>query len=159
MKLSAAILFVVSSFTLSLRGEFPAATEIFSLTISTIEDTVSAGSEIKLMIKLTNDTNHVIALVNRDQYCDYTVEVHDSNGQSAPETEKKRNLKCGDEVAGKRIVLKLKPGEHHEDLIFVNDLFDMTHPDKYTVRATREIPKELGQGKVKSNIITITVKE
>ena len=112
------------------------------------------------MIKLTNDTKHEIALLSRNTYCDYTLEVRDSNGQFAPATEQKRKLNCaanGD--AGRFVVIKLKPGEHHEDLILVNHLFDMTHPDKYTVRVAREIPKELGQGQVKSNTIGITVTE
>lgn len=157
MRFSVAMLFVVSSLTLPLRGQGQAAGGIFSLTISTIQDAIISGSDIKLMIKLTNDTNHEITLINMDQYCDYTVDVRDSNSQSAPETEKKRKLVCGDAVAGKVITVKLKPGEHHEDLIFVTDLFDMTHPDKYTVQVARKIPKELGKGEVKSNIMNITV--
>ena len=55
--------------------------------------------------------------------------------------------------------VKLKPGEHHETLVFVNYLFEMNRPDKYTVQAAREIPKDLGQGHVRSNTIAITVTE
>jgi hypothetical protein len=145
--------------TLILPVPVQAAGGIFSLTISMPQDTVSTRSEIQLMIKLTNATDHEITLFDTDQYCDYTVEVRDSNGQSAPETEKKRKLRCAEPVAGKVIIVKLKPGEHHEVLIFVSDLFDMTRPDKYTVQVAREIPKEMGQGQVKSNKIAVTVTE
>ena len=91
MSFSTAILFVTCSVTLLLPGQAQAAGGVFSLTISAVQDTVSSGSEIKLMIKLTNETNREITVVNRDQYCDYTLEVRDSNGQSAPETEKGAN--------------------------------------------------------------------
>jgi len=35
----------------------------FSLVISTMQESVRIGSEIKLTIKLTNETNHVISLM------------------------------------------------------------------------------------------------
>ncbi len=153
-----AALFVLSTLTSPVRGLMPGAP--FSLAISTVQESVPAGSDIKLTIKLTNDTNHDITLIDMDQYCDYTVEVRDSNGQSVPETEKKRKLNCTDNpVAGKVITTKLKPGEHHEYLIFPDVLFDMIRPDKYTVQVSRKIPKELGQGQVKSNTIEIAVTE
>jgi hypothetical protein len=158
MRSCVVILLVVGTLTLPIRGLVKAAGEIFSLTISTPRETVKAGSDSQLFIKLTNDANHEITLFSRNMYCDYTLEVRDSSGQSAPETEQKRKLNCaanGD--AGRSVVIKLKPGEHHEDLIFVNYLFDMSRADEYRVRVAREIPKELGQGQVKSNTIGITV--
>jgi hypothetical protein len=130
---------------------------VFSLTINTPQDTVRIGSEIRLMIKLTNTTNHDIKLIDTDQYCDYTVEVLGSNGRSAPETEKKRKLRCTRPVAAKVIFVNLKPGEHYEVLVFVSDLFYMTSPGDYTLRVSREIPKELGHGRVESNTIRIAV--
>jgi hypothetical protein len=157
MRFSVAILFVVSTLPLPLRGLVHTAGEIFSLKITPLQDTVSTGHDIELTIKLTNETNHDITLIDRNQYCDYTVEVRDSNGQSAPE--KKREFRCGDESAGKIIYVKLKPGEHHEVLIFVDYLFDMTRRDKYAVQVARQIPKELGRGQVKSDTVVITVTE
>jgi len=160
MRFCVVILLVVGTLTLPVRGLVKAAGEIFSLTISTPRETIKAGSDSQLFIKLTNDANHEITLFSRNTYCDYTLEVRDSNRKSAPETEQKRKLNCaanGD--AGRFVVIKLKPGEHHEDLIFVNYLFNMSRPDEYSVRVAREIPKELGQGQVKSNTIGITVTE
>jgi len=160
MRFCVVILFFVGILTLPVRRLVKASGEIFSLTVSTPRETAKTGSDIQLMIELTNNTNHDITLIDMNQYCDYTVEVRDSNGQSAPETEQKRKLKCTDNpVAGKVIIVKLKPGEHHETLVFVNYLFEMTRADKYTVQVAREIPKELGQGHVKSNTIAITVTE
>jgi hypothetical protein len=160
MRFCVVILLVVSTLTLPVRGLVKAAGEIFSLLIRPLQETVNAGSDVELMIKLTNNTNYDITFVSTNQYCDYAVEVEDGNGQSAPETEQKRKLKCAEHpVAGKVITVRLKPGEYHEDLLVLNQLFDMTRPDKYTVQVTREIPKELGKGHVKSKRIGITVTE
>lgn len=160
MKILVAVVFILSAPSLLDRGLAQAAGEIFSLAISTSQDVVTAGSDVKLLVKLTNTAPYTIALNNSDQYCAYIVEVRDSSGQSAPETETKRTLNCSEHpVAGKVIILKLKPGEHHEDLIFANELFDMTRPDQYTLRVARQVPKQLGQGRVESNTISITVTE
>jgi len=156
----AVILLVWGTPPLPVRGVVKTNEELFSLSSSTPREAVKTGSDLRLFIKLTNDTNHEITLFSRNTYCDYTLEVRDSNGQSAPETEQKRKLDCtANPVAGRLVIIKLKPGEHHEDLIFVNYLFDMSQPDKYTLQVEREIPKELGQGQVKSNTIGITVTE
>ena len=158
MRFCAIILLVGGALALPLRGLVKAAEEIFSLTITTPHDSVETGSHLQLFIKLTNDTNHEITLFSRNTYCDYSMEVRDSYGQSAPETEQKRQIDCAaNPVAGRFVVIKLKPGEHHEDLIFVDYFFDISRPDKYRVQVAREIPKELGQGQVKSNTIGITV--
>jgi hypothetical protein len=159
MRLCVATLFFASTLTFPVQGLSQADAKIFSLSISAFQETVSSGRDMKLTVKLTNNSNHSITLINRGLACDYIVEVRDSTGWSPEETEEKRKLKCSDAVAGKVIVINLKPGEHYEDLIFVNNLFDMTRPDKYTVLVAREIPRELGQGLVKSNPVNITVTE
>lgn len=160
MRFCVFLFFVIGILALPAHRLVKAAGETFSLAVTTPWETVRTGSDVKLTIELTNTTNHDITLIDMDQWCDYTLEVRDSNGQSAPETEQKRNHSCTDNpVAGKRIMVKLRPGEHHETLVFVNDVFEMKRPDKYTFQAAREIPKELGQGNVKSNTIAITVTE
>jgi hypothetical protein len=136
---------------------FPPAREYFSLALSTMQESVSTGSEIRLTIKLTNQTNHVISLIDMDQRCDFRVEVRNSRGQPVRETEQKHRFKCADPVAGKVIQIILKPGEQREYLLFLNDLYDMTSPDEYLAEVYRQIPKEMGDGRVKSNTITLRV--
>jgi hypothetical protein len=154
------VLLLVGTFTLPVYKLAKGAEDIFSLTISTPRGTVKTGSNLELLVKRTNNTNHEITLFSRNTYCDYTFEVSDGNGHSAPETEQKRKLNCSAyAVAGRHVIIQLKPGEHHEDLIFMGYLFDMNRPDKYNVRLTRDIPKELGQGQVSSNTIAMTVTE
>lgn len=160
MKFCIVVLLVVGTFALPVCRSAKGAEDIFSLTISTPHETVKTGSNLELLVKLTNNTNHEITLSSRNTYCDYTFEVRDSNGHSAPETEQKRRLNCSAYAdSGRHVIIQLKPGEHHEDLIFMNHLFDMNRADKYNVRLTRDIPKELGQGQVSSNTIAMTVTE
>jgi hypothetical protein len=160
MRFCVVVLLVVGTFALPVCRFARGAEDIFSLTISTPRETVKNGSSLELLVKLTNNANHEITLSSRNTDCDYTFEVRDSNGHSAPETEQKRKLNCSAYAdAGRHVIIQLKPGEHHEDLIFMNHLFDLNRPDKYIVRLTRDIPKELGQGQVSSNTITVTVTE
>ncbi len=154
------VLVVVGIFALPVCRVARGTEDIFSLRISTPRETVKNGSNLELLVKLTNNTNHEITLSSRNTYCDYTFEVRDSKGHSAPETEQKRKLNCSAYAdSGRHVIIQLKPGEHHEDLIFMNYLFDLSRPDKYNVWLTRDIPKELGQGQVSSNTIAVTVTE
>jgi hypothetical protein len=38
-------------------------------------------------------------------------------------------------------------------------LYDMSRPGKYLIQVSRVVPKELGGGVVKSNAVTVTVKQ
>ncbi len=156
---SAAKLLLVAILISAVSGPVIAAGEAFSLSIATSQESVSTGSDIQVTIKLTNETNREMTIVDMDQRCDFGVEVRDSNARSVPETEEKRQVNCTNLVAGKRIILKLKPGEYHEYIIYVNQLYDMARPDKYDVQVTRELPREIGKGQVKSNMIRIAVTE
>jgi hypothetical protein len=159
MRFSFGRFFVLAVLTLPMARPARVAGEIFSLKISTSQENVSIGSEIKLRTMLTNETDHDITIHERNRACDYALEVRNSRGELAPETEQERQLKCGEAVAGRNIIVTLKPGEDYEGEIYVNGLYDMTQPDKYTLQVAREIPKELGKGTVKSNIITIDVSD
>lgn len=134
-----------------------AAQEPFSLIISTSQESITTGAEVQLSVSLTNKLNHEIAIIDTDQICDFTVEVRDSNGQLAPETEQAKNRICGGFVAGKLIVTRLKPGGHQEYRLYLSQLYDITRPGQYDVQVSREARKELGGGRVRSNSIKITV--
>jgi len=91
-KFCVVVLLVVGTFALPVCRMAKGAEDIFSLTISTPSETVKTGSNLELLVKLTNNTNHEITLSSRNTYCDYTFEVRDSNGHSAPETKQKHRL-------------------------------------------------------------------
>lgn len=142
-------------------ASFPAQPQPFSLAISPVHERVRWASQVELKLTLTNTSDAEITVVDIDRWCDYSLEVHDSQGQPVPETAYKHELKCTPwpPVAGRRIVRSLKPHESFDDLMYVSDVYEVNHPGEYFIRAMREIPKELGKGTVQSNLATVTVGE
>ena len=154
IRFSAAVLALTTA--LALAGSQP-----FSLQISAVRQRVQSGSQVALDLTLTNTSDAEITIVDIDRRCDYSLEVHDGQGQPVPETAYKRELKCTPwpPVAGRRIIRTLKPHESFNDLMYVNQAYEVNRPGDYFIQAMREIPKELGKGTVKSNQAIITVSE
>jgi hypothetical protein len=117
---------------------------------------VSVGTKILLRIIITNKSNHEISFHDTRRDCDYVVNVFRSNGESAPETDVKKQLKCTGEfkITGRDIVVQLQPGESHEDCIDLTRLAEMEVPDTYSVQVARTFPDI---GTFSSNIIKVSV--
>ncbi|HKW58073.1 MAG TPA: hypothetical protein VJN42_12015 [Candidatus Acidoferrum sp.] len=151
------------NFAASQRGAAP-----FSVTVKTSQDNVKAGSEIGIRIILQNTSATDLSMARSNGVSQgeshYLIDVRDSSGLTAPETEYERRI-TGKEngkrtvIYGSDIFFTLKPHETLEDEALLNKLYDLRRPGKYTVQVSREIPKQLGGGTVKSNILTITVVE
>ena len=86
-----------------------------SLSISPVKQTVKAGSEVTLDAKLTNISDHSLSFFDAISICDYPIEVRDSEGNSAPETAYKQQVKCSQvgmlREGGRNIVVTLTPHE------------------------------------------------
>jgi hypothetical protein len=135
-----------------------AAGQLLSLSISA-EQSARIGSEVKVKTNLTNITNHVLYLSDSNRDCDYSTEVRDDKGNPAPETTYKHQLRCNQGLSDGRVkTVSLKPHESKQDEVVLNRLYDL-RPGRYEVQVERVIPKELGQGSVISNTLTITVTE
>jgi hypothetical protein len=140
-------------------GHDHAAKQPFTVRISIENSTVKAGSPVTLDISLKNTSTQDLTL---NGGFDASVpgvdtgnwfEVRDSLGKLIPRRE--RNSKIPLDMTP--LFHTLGPGEsftEHED---INQLYDLSRPDKYVIRVSRVIPKELGKGTVKSNEITVTV--
>ena len=154
IRFSAAVLALTTA--LALAGSQP-----FSLQISAVRQRVQSGSQVALNLTLTNTSDAEITIVDIDRRCDYSLEVHDGQGQPVRETAAKRELECTPwpPVAGRRIIRTLKPHESFDDLMYMSEAYEVNRPGDYFIRAVREIPKGLGKGIVKSNLVTITVSE
>jgi hypothetical protein len=157
MKSTTCLVFVLA--LMPLTEAIPAGPQPFSLVIQAAQQRVQSGSQAEVKLTLTNNSSSEITIVDSNRWCDYALEVRDSHGQLMPKTNYARQLKCSPGTAGRRMIRVLKPGESLEDDMFVNQFYDLGHPDDYYVQVGREIPKELGQGTVKSNIIAVTVAE
>lgn len=133
----------------------------FSILISVQEPVSKVGAPVVVKVTVRNILNHDIAFFDTSRYCDYTIDVRDSGGLSAPETEFKRSLKCSpgaDIIHGRRKLVRLKPNATIDDELVVTEMIDLSRPGEYTVRVSRKAPPELGGSVVESNSITVTIK-
>ena len=130
----------------------------FSIMIAAAHTEMKSGSEVRVNVTVTNISNRDIGIEMTSPFCDYVVEVRDSAGRLAPDTEQKRVQYCGaDRTTGRHFVAQLKPNESVRDSIPVSALSDMSQPGEYSVQVMRKTPKDMGGVVVKSNTITIDV--
>jgi hypothetical protein len=130
----------------------------FSIVITAAQATVKVGSEVRVDVQLknTSDVDIVFGDLSRSIY---DMDVRNSKGEQAPETERMRKIhtpeQTGARFEGSIISDKLEPGNTVEEYISVDKYYDMTKPGKYTIQFQRT--DRLTKKTVKSNTITITV--
>lgn len=129
---------------------------IFSVTISSDNTTVPAGSLVYIMAKLTNISDRVINCSHHDWMglnASYDYSVLDESGKSV----KKPDLHPEWPKSGSwRGPCTFKPGETLNDGISLTYSYDFSKPGKYTVqigRRTTSDPKDDAM----SNILTIII--
>lgn len=136
---------------------------LLTLTITPAPTEIKTGSEVTVNLTLTNVSDRDVTLEFTSPLGDYVTEVRDSTGKLVPDTEFKR--KSSDphgihlKMSGRDIITHLKPGEAWKDRIPVSLSSDMLQPGQYSVQVMWRAPKEFGGGIVKSNTVTVTVKE
>jgi hypothetical protein len=143
-------------------GTDPVRSQPFSLSVHAVQERLQHGSQVEIKLTLSNTSRGEITIRDTNSWCDDVLDVRNSQGELKPETDYKRNLKCNSKITvtlGRRIIRILKPGESFDDAMFVNQSCDMSRPGDYRIKAVRKIPKELGDGNVESNTVTITVTE
>ena len=132
----------------------------FSLFLKAERTVVAAGSTVQVKCLITNKSGHTVSVRERSSMEDYRIEVWDAEGLSVSETELGRTLRDvskGGVILNRNFVAKVKSGATYEDTIDVSAFYEMQNAGKYRIRVQRELPKELGQGVVKSNTISVTV--
>ena len=149
----------------------------FSLSVKVEAETVRPGSDVTLLVVVTNKTSQQI-LFPMDQYHPagaFTVNVTDPAGQPAGKTRLYRAV-SGDRtgkdasepppdplhetlIIGSGVAGQLDPGEKREHLVVLNrknsELFDLRKPGKYTVQVERM--DNASKTIVKSNVAEFTI--
>jgi hypothetical protein len=148
--LGCALLFLAAVFAQSQEPRF-------SLTISAERTETKVGSEVKVNTTLTNLSTQAVTLEFTSPLCNYGVEVRNSAGTLAADTELKKSSDCANQVSGRDIIVTLQPHQSQKETIPVSALSDMSQPGKYSAQVTWQTPKELGGMVVKSNVITVAV--
>jgi hypothetical protein len=135
---------------------------VVSLSLSAVQDTVKAGSPVKVKATLANRSDHQITF-GVAVLKPYAVEAWDSQGTLARETRLGaiRSGKIDPDQVGpseaydKYSVMTLKAGEKWTEEINVSDLYILDQPGEYRIQVNRY--DSVGKAFVKSNAINITV--
>ena len=138
----------------------------FSIAISPLQQSIAAGTEVKVEIILKNISNREINLSKSNASSQaefhFVVEAHDDSGKPAPDTEYGRRVMRKE--TKKRAVLfwseiffTLKPGEIFQDEVIASKLYDLSRPGKYVIRVSRPVSDNPKDGVVKSNQIAVIV--
>jgi hypothetical protein len=135
------------------------STPPFALTLDAEENPVKVGSEVKVDIMLTNSSNRAMHMSYGLTESDYAFEVRDSQNRVPPETEFARKSK-GRGYFSNDHLFYVQPGESLPKApLVVSKFYDLSRPGKYNIQVSRAVPKELGDGTIKSNVVTITITE
>jgi hypothetical protein len=151
------VFFLLTSFPFDRTAPLPPQWP-FSLTISSPQTSFKSGSRVWVKLIMTNTSKRAITLEDANPACDYQLDVRDANGNAVPDTEFKTKLNCtSPRLTGRDIIYSLKPHESRQDEIVLNSMSQMTQPGTYFVQLARKIPRDLGKGVVKSNVVSVEV--
>jgi hypothetical protein len=157
--------FLFSFSTLVLATGVSASQSPFSLKIAEPTGPQKSGSELRLRITVTNTSDREITFITtpgqvpEDDF-QYELMVRDERGQSAPPSAFMRTRDPRLPMySGSRIGKSVRPSESFVDEVNVTRFFDLSRPGKYTISVARPNPprQNLGDGKVQSNSVTVTV--
>jgi hypothetical protein len=131
----------------------------FALTLEAEENPVKAGSEVKVDITLSNSSNRAMHISYGLSEVDYAFEVRDSQNRIPPETEFAQKSKGRGYFSSDQLFY-LQPGESLPKAPLVaSKFYDFSRPGSYKIQVSRAVPKELGGGTIKSNVLSLTIRE
>jgi hypothetical protein len=131
----------------------------FSVTISAKTTTLQVGKTIPILVSTKNVSNQTLPLpIGSDDFNEqgvFEVTVKNADGQplsriqlSPEEREKRPKTWSGG-------TLPFAPGDESKRTFFLNELFDLSVPGKYTVSIRRK--EKLTKGFENSNVLTLTI--
>ena len=143
----------------------PGPKQFFSLTVAAPKEPIKAGTELRLLVTVTNTSDRDISFITSpglipEDGARYEIDVRDIQGSPAPPSAylRTKDNRIPTEY-GSNIARTLGPGESFVDKVTVTRFYDLSQPGKYTIWVALPTPprQNLGEGKVKSNSITVTV--
>jgi hypothetical protein len=142
----------------------PGPKQLFSLTVAAPKEPIRAGTELRLLVTVTNTSDRNISFITSpgqipEDGARYEIDVRDVQGSPArPSALRTKDNRIPTDY-GSRIARTLGPSESFVDQVTVTRFHDLSQPGKYTIWVALPIPPRqgLGEGKIRSNSITVTV--
>jgi hypothetical protein len=130
----------------------------FTLTITAENETIKAGSNVKVAISLINRSqrNIISSRWVGGPDASFKIDVRDSQGKIASLSERQRAMLQGKDLPmGSTRHYSIGPGETVNEQVVVNEQYDLSAPDKYSIQAHRF--DEVSKTDVKSTLVIVTV--
>ena len=131
----------------------------FRISASAKSNQYKVREPIPVEFMIQNVTKKTLTVVERFPERDYEIEAKNSRGELVKLTAKGETLRNNKGVDFRVVGRQIKPGEQRKDIIDVAQLYDLSAPGVYYLKASRRIQK-LNSGDwvgVESNTLTITV--
>jgi hypothetical protein len=139
----------------------------FSYSLSLPQTVVKAGSTVRLNITVKNVSGGAIKYFKTVGTAEtgYNIVVTDGEGKSPMETSYGRKLHGKEPFLDhhSEMLVSLNPGETVQEFVYLNNIYDLSQPGKYTVQVkntTYASDADVKSGiktDVKSNTVTLTV--
>jgi hypothetical protein len=130
----------------------------FAIVIGAENSVVAPGADVWIKVTLTNsskrdldDSGNYSGRTGLDP--NFQFDVRDQKGDLVS----KRRYEHPELDTGTPINRTLHPGETVTQEQRVSSIYDMTQRGKYSVQVSMPVPKGLGKGIVKSNVVTVTI--
>src|SRR5437660_6684758 len=144
----------------------PGPKQFFSLTIAAPKEPIKAGTELRLLVTVTNTSDRDISFITSpgripEDGDRYEIDVRDAQGSPAPPSVylRTKDKRIPIDYGGSRFARTLRPGESFVDQVTVTGFYDLSQPGNYTISVALPMPplQNLGEGKVKSTSLTVPV--
>ena len=154
---------IALTFVATLAAQGPK--QSFSLTIAAPKEPLRAGTELRLLVTVTNTSDRNISFITSpgpipEDGLLYEINVRDAQARSAPPSVylRTRDKRIPTDY-GSRFARTLRPGQSFVDQVTVTKFYDLSRPGNYTISVARPMPprQNLGKGSVKSNPVTVVV--
>jgi hypothetical protein len=120
----------------------------YAITISTSQDNVKVGDDVKILIRLTNISEKEVDVALGAEELTYKVYMWDANGHLLKAKPQPTH------VAGSVHVGPLYPNQSVQDgFLVANNLYDISSPGQYTI----QVKDYIGVAVATSNLLTVTV--
>lgn len=169
VRLSLSMALIVFSVWLEPTGNARPSNRQFSKTVvgqvglrfvaSLAKGAVSRDEPITLELSLTNNTKKEILVIESNPLADYKIDVRDQRGMRVLPTPEGKDLLFRSHWIGRRLFVRIAPGESKTETFQVNKIYAMTDPGSYTITASRRAQSPVGKPwiELRSNEVKIMV--
>jgi hypothetical protein len=120
-----------------------------------------AGEPVRVIVAMINQSKRVVHYSLTNPGWDWQMDVRDSTGKPVGETDlfrkMKENRKNGFIIVSRNIIGTLRPNEKAQDVIEVQEFYDLSRPGEYSLQIQRSFP-DVAKGPIKSNRLILTIR-